>query len=89
STFPAKLWRLVNSASVRSLRWDSQAQGLLFERELLGPAAAQGPAPHTFRATQFPSFVRQLYRYGFHKVRGCGGAAVPGHAGAWLHYRNP
>ncbi|NWW42141.1 HSF5 protein, partial [Panurus biarmicus] len=94
STFPAKLWRLVNSPRVRSVRWDSQAQGLLidrslFERELLSPGDAQGPAPHTFRATRFCSFVRQLYRYGFHKVPGRVGAAAPGDGGAWLHYRNP
>ncbi|NXP64195.1 HSF5 protein, partial [Chloropsis cyanopogon] len=73
STFPAKLWRLVNSPRVRSVCWDGQGQGLLidcslFERGLLSPDCAQGPAPHTFRATQFRSFVRQLYRYGFRKV---------------------
>ncbi|RMB97223.1 hypothetical protein DUI87_26325 [Hirundo rustica rustica] len=71
-TFPAKLWSLVNDPRVRSLRWDSEARGLLvdrslFERELLRPGGAQGPAPHAFRATQFRSFVRQLYRYGFRK----------------------
>ncbi|RMC16746.1 hypothetical protein DUI87_06340 [Hirundo rustica rustica] len=71
-TFPAKLWSLVNDPRVRSLRWDSEARGLLvdrslFERELLRPGGAQGPAPHAFRATQFSSFVRQLYRYGFRK----------------------
>uniref|UniRef100_A0A8C3UVB7 HSF-type DNA-binding domain-containing protein n=1 Tax=Catharus ustulatus TaxID=91951 RepID=A0A8C3UVB7_CATUS len=86
-TFPAKLWHLVNSPRVRSVRWDSRGQGLLidrslFERELLRPGSAQGPAPHTFRATQFPSFVRQLYRYGFRKVPGCLGSAVPGEAEA-------
>ncbi|NWV29839.1 HSF5 protein, partial [Origma solitaria] len=94
STFPARLWYLVNSPHVRSVRWDSLARGLLierslFERELLSPAGAQGPAPHTFRATRFASFVRQLYRYGFRKVPGWLGAAVPGDAGAWLHYRHP
>ncbi|XP_063275747.1 uncharacterized protein LOC134562291 [Prinia subflava] len=93
-TFPAKLWRLLNSPRVRSLRWDSRARGLLvdrclFERELLSPGGAQGPAPGTFRATQFRSFVRQLYRYGFHKVPGWLGAATAGDAGAWLHYSNP
>ncbi|NXA78050.1 HSF5 protein, partial [Thryothorus ludovicianus] len=94
STFPAKLWRLANSPRVRSVRWDRQAQGLLIdrfllERELLSPGSAHGPAPHTFRATRFSSFVRQLYRYGFHKVPGCVGAAVLGDDGAWLHYKNP
>ncbi|XP_053788244.1 uncharacterized protein LOC128802425 [Vidua chalybeata] len=94
STFPAKLWRLVNSPRVHSVRWDSRARGLLidrslFERELLSPGDAQGPAPHTFRATQFRSFVRQLYRYGFHKVPGWVGSAAPGDAGTWLHYSNP
>ncbi|NWI07878.1 HSF5 protein, partial [Tichodroma muraria] len=99
-TFPAKLWRLVNSPRVRSVRWDSQAQGLLvdrslFERELLRPGAAHvaggegaALAPDSFRATHFGSFVRQLNLYGFHKVPGCAGSAVPGDAGGWLHFRN-
>uniref|UniRef100_A0A674GDP0 Basic salivary proline-rich protein 4-like n=1 Tax=Taeniopygia guttata TaxID=59729 RepID=A0A674GDP0_TAEGU len=94
STFPAKLWRLVNSPRVRSVRWDSRAQGLLidrslFERELLSPGNAQGPAPRPFRATRFRSFVRQLHRYGFRRVPGRAGSAAPGDAGAWLHYSNP
>nr|XP_041567360.1 heat shock factor protein 5-like [Taeniopygia guttata] len=80
--------------SIRSVHWDSRAQGLLidrslFERELLSPGDAQGPAPHTFRATQFRSFVRQLHRYGFRRVPGRAGSAAPGDAGAWLHYSNP
>ncbi|NWZ74654.1 HSF5 protein, partial [Acrocephalus arundinaceus] len=61
----------------------------LFQPELLSPGGAQGPAPHTFRATQFCSFVCQLNRYGFCKVPGRAGAAAPGDAGAWLHYSNP
>ncbi|RMB88554.1 hypothetical protein DUI87_35054 [Hirundo rustica rustica] len=61
----------------------------LFERELLRPGGAQGPAPHAFRATQFRSFMHQLYRYGFRKVPGRAGAAAPGDAGAWVHYTNP
>ncbi|RMB89451.1 hypothetical protein DUI87_34163 [Hirundo rustica rustica] len=93
-TFPTKLWRLVNDPRIHSVRWDSEAQGLLvdrslFEWELLSPGSAQGPAPHAFRATQFCSSVRQLNRYSFHKVPGWAGAAAPGHAGAWLHYRKP
>ncbi|RMB87994.1 hypothetical protein DUI87_35631 [Hirundo rustica rustica] len=93
-TFPAKLWSLANDPRVLSVCWDSEARGLLidrslFERELLRPGGAQGPAPNAFRATQFRSFVRQLYRYGFRKVPGRAGAAAPGDAGAWLHYSNP
>ncbi|RMB94929.1 hypothetical protein DUI87_28590 [Hirundo rustica rustica] len=48
STFPAKLWSLANDPRVLSVRWDSEARGLLvdrslFERELLRPGGAQGP----------------------------------------------
>ncbi|XP_053860345.1 heat shock factor protein 5-like [Vidua macroura] len=101
STFPAKLWRLVNSPRVRSVRWDSRARGLLidrslFERELLSPGDAHGvggegagPAPDGFRATHFGSFVRQLNLYGFHKVPACVASSEPGDAGSWLHFRNP
>ncbi|XP_072778469.1 uncharacterized protein [Taeniopygia guttata] len=101
STFPAKLWRLVNSPRVRSVRWDSRAQGLLidrslFERELLSPGDADGAggeraglAPDSFEASRFGSFVRQLNLYGFHKVLGGIGSAELGESGRWLHYSNP
>ncbi|XP_074389132.1 LOW QUALITY PROTEIN: heat shock factor protein 5-like [Zonotrichia albicollis] len=70
STLPAKLWRLVNSPRVRSVRWDSRAQGLLvdrwlFQRELLSLSNACQAAPYSLQATQFRSFVLQLHRYSF------------------------
>ncbi|XP_068858703.1 uncharacterized protein DKFZp434B061-like [Aphelocoma coerulescens] len=100
-TFPAKLWRLANSPRVRSVRWDSQGQGLLidralFEQELLSPAGPHGAgregaamSPDAFKATRFRSFLCQLSRYGFHEAAGRVGAAVPGDAGAMVHFRNP
>ncbi|RMB88604.1 hypothetical protein DUI87_35019 [Hirundo rustica rustica] len=48
-----------------------------------------GTGPNAFRATQFRSFVCQLYCYGFRKVPGRAGAAAPGDDGAWVHYTNP
>ncbi|NXE66824.1 HSF5 protein, partial [Calcarius ornatus] len=101
STFPPKLWRLVNSPRVRSVRWDSRAQRLLsnrslFQQELLSlgdthrdGGLGAGAVPHTFRATQLRSFVWQLYGYGFRKVLGRVGSAALGAARVWLHYSNP
>ncbi|XP_048147077.1 heat shock factor protein 5-like [Corvus hawaiiensis] len=101
STFPAKLWRLANSPRVRSVRWDTQGRGLLidralFEQELLSPPGADGAGrergaavPDSFKATHFGSVVRQLNLYGFQKVLGCFGAAVPGDAGPIVHFQNP
>ncbi|XP_064499227.1 heat shock factor protein 5-like [Pseudopipra pipra] len=101
STFPAKLWQLVNSPRVRSVRWDPRAQGLLvdralFERELLSAGGAGGDAaaaaPGAFKATNFGSFVRQLNLYGFHKtsvLAGGGAAALPASAGSLLRFCSP
>ncbi|XP_051477976.1 heat shock factor protein 5-like [Apus apus] len=92
STFPAKLWRLVNSPSCRSIAWDARGEGLLvdqalLERELLGagPGHAAGPGgdgAELFQTRNFSSFVRQLNLYGFRKVvAGPAGSAARGPQG--------
>ncbi|XP_030307396.1 heat shock factor protein 5-like [Calypte anna] len=96
-TFPAKLWRLVNSPRCGSVRWDARGEGLLidqalFERELLGtgPCLAAGPggdSAEVFKTKNFSSLVRQLNLYGFRKVMagpagsGAGSGAGPGPKG--------
>ncbi|XP_014107677.1 PREDICTED: heat shock factor protein 5-like [Pseudopodoces humilis] len=72
-TFPMKLWLLVNSPCVQSVRWDARGEGLfidqgLFEQELLslGPSAAG--EEELFKTKNFGSIIRQLNLYGFHKL---------------------
>ncbi|NWH95594.1 HSF5 protein, partial [Aegithalos caudatus] len=72
-TFPVKLWLLVNSPCVQSVRWDAHGEGVfidqgLFEQELLdvGPAAAG--EEELFKTRNFSSIIRQLNLYGFYKV---------------------
>ncbi|NWS03130.1 HSF5 protein, partial [Motacilla alba] len=67
-TFPMKLWLLVNSPCVYSVRWDARGEGLLidqglFEQELLGVGASVAG-----EEGNFGSIVRQLNLYGFHKL---------------------
>ncbi|NXB76310.1 HSF5 protein, partial [Donacobius atricapilla] len=72
-TFPMKLWLLVNSPGVRSVRWDASGEALfidqgLFERELLGVGPSAAGEEELFKTKKFGSIVRQLNLYGFHKV---------------------
>ncbi|NXK67442.1 HSF5 protein, partial [Sylvietta virens] len=72
-TFPMKLWLLVNSPCVYSVRWDACGEGLfidqgLFEQELLGVGPSAPGEEELFKTKNFGSIVRQLNLYGFHKV---------------------
>ncbi|NXI84137.1 HSF5 protein, partial [Rhipidura dahli] len=83
-TFPMKLWLLVNSPCVHSVRWDARGEGLfidqgLFEQELLGVGPGAAGEEELFKTKNFGSIVRQLNLYGFHKltVSPASGAAGP------------
>ncbi|NXF10370.1 HSF5 protein, partial [Smithornis capensis] len=72
-TFPAKLWLLVNSPGVRSVRWDTRGEGLLidqglFEKELLDTGPSAAGQMKIFKTKNFGSIIRQLNLYGFHKL---------------------
>ncbi|RLW05227.1 hypothetical protein DV515_00005252 [Chloebia gouldiae] len=72
-TFPMKLWLLVNSPCVHSVRWDARGEGLfidqgLFEQELLGVGPSAAGEEELFKTKNFGSIVRQLNLYGFHKL---------------------
>ncbi|NXC91954.1 HSF5 protein, partial [Cercotrichas coryphoeus] len=72
-TFPMKLWLLVNSPCIGSVRWDARGEGLfidqrLFEQELLGVGPSAAGEVELFRTKNFCSIVRQLNLYGFHKL---------------------
>ncbi|NXC10657.1 HSF5 protein, partial [Orthonyx spaldingii] len=72
-TFPVKLWVLVNSPCVRSVRWDARGEGLvidqgLFEQELLGAGPGAAEEEELFKTKNFGSIIRQLNLYGFHKL---------------------
>ncbi|KAL2294435.1 hypothetical protein Nmel_008166 [Mimus melanotis] len=72
-TFPMKLWLLVNSPCVDSVRWDARGEGLvidqgLFEQELLGVGPSAAGEEELFKTKNFGSIVRQLNLYGFHKL---------------------
>ncbi|NWX25282.1 HSF5 protein, partial [Notiomystis cincta] len=72
-TFPMKLWLLVNSPCVHSVRWDAHGEGVfidqgLFEQELLGVGHSAAGDEELFKTKNFGSIVRQLNLYGFHKL---------------------
>ncbi|XP_048147343.1 heat shock factor protein 5-like [Corvus hawaiiensis] len=68
-----KLWLLVNSPCVHSVRWDARGEGLLidqglFEQEVLGVGLVSAGEEELFKTKNFGSIVRQFNLYGFHKL---------------------
>lgn len=71
--FLAKLWRLLNNPTKKSIFWDTEGEAIvinphLFEREILTPGPHALGNTDTFKTTNFSSFIRQLNLYGFRKV---------------------
>lgn len=62
--FPTKLWQLVNDTKICAIIWNSQGNGIIIRQDLI---ERQVLSLDSFRATSFPSFVRQLHYYGFKK----------------------
>lgn len=71
--FLAKLWRLLNNPTKKSIFWDTEGEAIiinphLFEREILAPGPHALGNVDTFKTTNFSSFIRQLNLYGFKRV---------------------
>ncbi|NXY57588.1 HSF5 protein, partial [Callaeas wilsoni] len=81
-TFPMKLWLLVNSPRVQSVRWNAGGEGFfidqrLFEQEVLGVGPSAAGEEEIFKTKNFSSIVRQLNLHGFHKLKvGAASSAV-------------
>ncbi|XP_041657925.1 heat shock factor protein 5 isoform X2 [Cheilinus undulatus] len=91
NNFPAKLWRLVNSPAKPAIRWDSQGEGILidkelFEKQILSPSTFPIENPDAFKTTNFSSFIRQLNLYGFRKTEPFDEEEK---SGKYQHFYNP
>lgn len=93
--FLAKLWRLLNNPTKKSIFWDTDGEAIvinphLFEREILTPGPHVLGNIDTFKTTNFSSFIRQLHLYGFKRVDpGNENENTAAHLTPCYHFFNP
>uniref|UniRef100_A0A3P8VRL1 HSF-type DNA-binding domain-containing protein n=1 Tax=Cynoglossus semilaevis TaxID=244447 RepID=A0A3P8VRL1_CYNSE len=84
STFPAKLWRLVNNPASTAICWDHLGKAIVinqerFESQILSSTSSPNlDNTGSFKTTNFCSFVRQLNLYGFKKI-----SPINAHVSLW------
>ncbi|XP_033114466.1 heat shock transcription factor-like isoform X2 [Anneissia japonica] len=84
TTFPGKLWRLVNNNLFRSIQWSPEGTSIVINSGLFKSEVLSGGEYGVFKTTNFTSFVRQLNLYGFRKTNICSKSA--GGEAAEIHY---
>lgn len=89
STFPAKLWRLVNNPASTAICWDHLGKAIVinqerFESQILSSTSSPNlDNTGSFKTTNFCSFVRQLNLYGFKKISPVAGGTLSSNSGTY------
>ncbi|XP_071958423.1 uncharacterized protein [Antedon mediterranea] len=84
TTFPGKLWRLVNNNLFRSIQWSPEGTSVVINSGLFKREVLSGGEYGVFKTTNFTSFIRQLNLYGFRKTNIC--SKVAGDDSSAVHY---
>ncbi|XP_046634034.1 heat shock factor protein-like [Daphnia pulicaria] len=65
STFPYKLWQLMNECTDGAIRWNDTGESIVIDKTKFCDSTCVG---RIFKPIQWSSFVRQLNMYGFRKT---------------------